>query len=196
MHMKPIITTRSLAMGIMALALAAGMTSCKKNKEVTPKPKGETLIQEYCTGPEHFSDKKTFRASAVGESMDRNAAKQKARSNARGELGKSIKATMQIVGDNYISSNEFNNREEVTETFNEMTRTIVDEELVGSTIICDKLTQREDGTYVSYVCVELSGSDMVGKYHEALSKDERIKAEYNYEKFKETFEKEMEKLGN
>ena len=37
---------------------------------------------------------------------------------------------------------------------------------------------------------------MVGKYHEALSKDERIKAEYNYEKFKETFEKEMEKLGN
>ena len=28
-----------------------------------------------------------------------------------------------------------------------------------------------------------------------LSKDEKIKADYNYEKFKETFEKEMEKLS-
>ena len=27
-------------------------------------------------------------------------------------------------------------------------------------------------------------------------KDEKIKADYNYEKFKETFEKEMEKLSN
>ena len=27
-------------------------------------------------------------------------------------------------------------------------------------------------------------------------KDEKIMAEYNYEKFKETFEAEMEKLGN
>jgi hypothetical protein len=29
-----------------------------------------------------------------------------------------------------------------------------------------------------------------------LSKNDKIKADYNYEKFKETFEKEMEKMGN
>ena len=29
-----------------------------------------------------------------------------------------------------------------------------------------------------------------------LSKDERLKIDYDYEKFKETFEKEMEKLDN
>lgn len=194
--MKSITTTRSLALAMVALMLAVGFTSCKKKPKPDPKPKGEVLINEYCTGDAYFSDKKTFRSSAVGESMDRNAAKKKARSNANAGLAKTIKTTMQIVGDNYINSTEFNNREEITETFNEMSRTIVDEELVGAVVVCDKLTQREDGTFVSYMCVELSGEDLVGKYHEQLSKDERIKAEYNYEKFKETFEKEMEKLGN
>jgi len=39
----------------------------------------------------------------------------------------------------------------------------------------------------------LSGADLVSKYNERLSEDERIRAEYNYERFKETFEAEMAK---
>lgn len=194
--MKSRIATRSIFMALAAVLLAGGLSSCKKKEKPEPKPKGEVLINEYCTGDGYFSDKKTFRSSAVGESMDRNAAKKKASSNALSELAKSISTTMQVVGDNYINSTEFNNREEITETFNEMSRTIVDEQIKGAVKICDKLTQREDQTFVSYVCYELSGADIVGKYHEQLSKDERIKAEYNYEKFKETFEQEMEKMGN
>jgi hypothetical protein len=34
------------------------------------------------------------------------------------------------------------------------------------------------------------------KYNENLSKDERLKIDYDYEKFKDTFDKEMEKMGN
>jgi hypothetical protein len=37
---------------------------------------------------------------------------------------------------------------------------------------------------------------LVATYNERLSKDERLKIDYDYEKFKETFDKEMEKLGN
>ncbi len=196
--MKKIITTKNLATLLLIMGLGFGFTACKKNKGTTetPKPSGETLINEYCTGSDFFSDKKTFRATATGESMDRETAKKKARSNANAELAKTIKTTMQIVGDNYVNSTEFNNKEEVTETFNEMARTVIDQELVGAIKICDKLTQKADGNYISYIAIELSGGDIVSKYHENLSKDERIKAEYNYETFKETFEAEMEKLGN
>jgi len=192
------INLKTLAILALGSALAFGATGCKKKKKAVkeePKPKGEVLINEYCTGDAYFSDNKMFRSSSVGESMDRNAAKKKARSNAQSELAKTIKSTMKIVGDNFISSNEFNNKEEITETFNEMARTIVDQELVGAKVICDKLTQKEDGTFVAYMALELSGGDLVSKYNETLSKDERIRAEYNYEKFKETFDKEMEKFG-
>ena len=187
-----------LILGI-TLTAALTITSCKsKEKTVTKEleSQGEVEIVEHCSGESYFSDNKYFRANATGESLDRETAKKKARSNAMAELAKSIKATMKIVGDNYVSSTEFNNKEEVTESFNEMARTVVNEEISGAVKICDKLTQKGDKRYVSYIAIELSGQKIASKYHETLSKDDKLKADYNYEKFKETFEKEMEQLGN
>lgn len=174
------------------------MVSCKSKQEVgaTPKEQGEVLLEQYCSGDEFFSDKKTFRASAIGESLDQMTAKKKARSNAQSELAKTISSTMKIVGDNYVSSTEFNNKEEVTETFNEMARTVVNEEIRGAVKICEKFTKTPEGKYKCYMAIELSATKLVTKYHERLSKDEKVKADYNYEKFKQTFEEEMEKLSN
>jgi hypothetical protein len=188
--------TRHFTLVLLVAAISLFGTACKKKKKVeeTPKPKGEVLINEYCTGSEFMSNKDAFRATATGESMDRETAKKKARSNAQSEMAKTINSTMKIVGDNYVNSTEFNNKEEVTETFQEMARTVVDQELRGAIEICEKLTQREDGTFVSYVALELSGSKIADAYNQGLSQNEKIKADYNYEKFKETFEKEMQKF--
>ena len=180
-----------------AFVITFSTSGCKKKKRLAEKkPKGEVLINEYCSSDNYFSDNKAFRSTGTGESMDRETAKKKARSNANAELAKTINTVMQIVGDNYVNSSEFNNKEEVTETFNEMSRTIVDQELIGAIKICDKLTQKENGNYVSYIALELSGLRLAESYSEALSRDERIRAEFNYERFKEVFEEEMRKLGN
>lgn len=185
---------------VAILFITISIVGCKsKKKTITKKleDRGEVEIVEHCSGKSYFSTNKYFRANATGESIDRETAKKKARSNAMGELAKSIKATMKIVGDNYANSTEFNNKEEITETFNELTRMIVNEEISGAVKICDKLTQKnDDNTYVSYVALELSALKIASKYYKSLSKNEKIKANYNYEKFKETFEKEMNKLDN
>ncbi len=184
----------SILAATLILGIGAAFTSCKK-KPIDKTPVGEVVVLEKCTGEQYFSNNKTFRATATGESMDRETAKKKARSNANAELAKTIKATMKIVGDNYVNSSEFNNKEEVTETFNEMSRTVVDQELQGAMKICDELTQNTStGNYIAYIAIELSGTKLADSYNDKLSKDERIKAEYNYEKFKETFEDEMRKL--
>ncbi|MBX7052879.1 MAG: hypothetical protein K1X54_12645 [Flavobacteriales bacterium] len=191
--------TRHFTLIALVAVITVFGTACGKKKkkvEETPKPKGEVLINEYCTGDQYMSTKDAFRATATGESMDRETAKKKARSNANSELAKTINTTMKIVGDNYVNSTEFNNKEEVTETFQEMARTVVDQELRGAVEICEKLTQREDGVFVSYVAIELSGQKIADAYSAGLSQNEKIKADYNYEKFKETFEKEMEKMAN
>jgi hypothetical protein len=188
--------TRHFTLVILVAAITLFGTACKKKKRAqeTPKPKGEVLINEYCTGAAFMSTKDAFRASATGESSDRETAKKKAFSNAQGELAKIISSTMKIVGDNYVNSTEFNNKEEVTETFQEMARTLVDQEIRGAAPICDNLTQKEDGNYVSYICLELSGQKISDAYNQSLSRDEKLKADYNYEKFKETFDKEMQKF--
>lgn len=197
MNMKKFTSTPSLLMVlVMAIFITAG-TGCKRKKEVEePKPVGEVLVNEYCTGDSYMSDKSTFRSSATGESMSRETAKKIARSNAEDELARTISATLKAVTDNYVNSTKYNNKEEVTETFNNLARTVVDQQLRGAITICDKLTQKQNGNYVSYIAIELSGEDVAAAYNETLSKDERIMAEYNYEKFKETFEAEMEKMGN
>jgi|NOAtaT_7_FD_contig_51_3673681_length_734_multi_3_in_0_out_0_1 hypothetical protein len=190
--------TRHLTLLMLVAVMTIFGTACKKKKKVaeTPKPVGEVLINEYCTGEQYQSTKDAFRSTATGESKDRETAKKKARSNAQSELAKTISSTMKIVGDNYVNSTEFNNKEEVTETFQEMARTVVDQELRGAIEICEKLTQREDGTFVSYVALELSGSKIADAYNSGLSQNEKLKADYNYEKFKDTFEKEMEKMAS
>ena len=43
--------------------------------------------------------------------------------------------------------------------------------------------------------LELYADDLVSSYNERLSKDERLKIDYDYEKFKQTFEEEMSKLS-
>jgi len=189
--------TRRLSLILLVALVSVFGAGCKKKKKTveTPKPKGEVLITEYCSGENYMSTKDAFRSTATGESMDRETAKKKARSNAQSELAKTISTTMKVVGDNYVNSTEFNNKEEVTETFQEMARTVVDQEIRGAIEICEKLTQREDGTFVGYVALELSGQKIADAYKSGLSQNEKLKADYNYEKFKETFDKEMEKMS-
>ena len=177
----------------MALSLLIALPSCNNTKSITPKQAGEREIVEYCSAEDYKSDKNFFRSSATGESLSRETAKKMSRSNAEAMLARSINATLQGVTDNYVNSSKFNNKEEVTQTFNDLARTVVDQQLSGAVNVCSKLTQKADGNYVSYMAIELSGSELVSKYNERLSQDERIKAEYNYEKFKETFEAEMAK---
>jgi ribulose bisphosphate carboxylase small subunit len=188
--------TKRFTLILLVAVVTLFTTACRKKKKAVdqPKPAGETVIMEYCAGEQYMSTKDAFRSTATGESMDRETAKKKARSNANAELAKTISSTMKIVGDNYVNSTEFNNKEEVTETFQEMARTLVDQEIRGAVEICEKLTQKADGNYVSYVALELSGKEIADAYNSSLSKNEKLKADFNYEKFKETFDKEMSKF--
>ncbi len=178
--------------GALLMSVAVG---CKKKKKVVdiPPPAGEVEIIIPCSGSAFFSNKKFFRANAVGESLDQMTSKKKALSNAKAQLAGDIQTTMKVVGDNYVKSSEFNNTEEVLERFEENARTVVNQQLSGIKTICEKLTKTPEGKYKTYIAIELSGDDLVSAYNERLTKDQNLKIDYNYEKFKETFDKEMEK---
>jgi hypothetical protein len=196
--MKNSTTTRSLTVLMTALMLSGAVTSCKSKKKVEePKnPEGETEVIIPCSGPEFFTNDKVFRANNLGESMDQATAKKKAMSNARADLAQSINTQVKGVIDNYVNSREMNNREEVGERYESLMREVVDQRLSGVKTICEKMMKTASGNYKSYVAIELSAQDLLSAYNERLSSDERLRIDYDYEKFKETFEKEMEKMGN
>ena len=125
-----------------------------------------------------------------------NVAKKKALSNARTELAGMVNSTMKVVADNYVKSMEVNNVEEVLERFEENSRTVINERISGAVVVCDRVTQAQSsGKFKYYIAIELDGEKIVKDYYKALSKNDKIMVDYNYEKFKETYEKEMERAG-
>lgn len=129
--------------------------------------------------------------------MDQATAKKKAMSNARAELASAINTKVKAVVDNYVNSREMQNREEVGERYEALAREVVDQQLTGTKIICEKMMKvNSTGNYKCYVAIELSAQELLAAYNERLSSDERLRIDYDYEKFKETFEQEMNKLEN
>jgi hypothetical protein len=197
--MKTLNTSRTITVLMTALMLSGAMTACKSKKKAAAAaapPDGETEVKVLCSGPEYFTDNKVFRANALGESLDQATAKKKAMSNARADLAASINTQVKAVIDNYVNSREMNNREEVGERYEALAREVVDQKLTGTKTICEKMMKvNSSGNYKCYVAIELSAQELLAAYNERLSTDERLRIDYDYEKFKETFEKEMEKLG-
>lgn len=187
--------SRTLILLLSTVMLSAGIYSCKGKKETAP-PDGEVLVNTYCSGPEYFSNAEFFRANALGESLDQMTSKKKALSNAKAELAGAINTTIKATVDNYVNSREYNNKEEIEERFEGLTREVVNQKLSGVKTICEKMTKTPEGKYKTYLAIELSGDDLASAINERLSKDERLKIDYDYEKFKDTFDAEMSKLEN
>ena len=177
---------------VVMLAAVVLISGCK-SKEKTPA--GEKEIVVPCSGPDFFTNNKVFRANSIGESMDQVTSKKKALTNARNELAQAINTTVKTVTDNYVNSRELNKKEELEQRFESLNREVVDQSLTGVRTICEKLVQTKDGNYKTYVALELSADELVAKYNERLSKDDQLKIDYDYEKFKDTFNKEMDKMG-
>jgi len=184
---------KHITLGILIAGAAINFTSCK-GKQKGESPKGEVAIKVACSGKGYFSTKSKFRASAVGESLDQATAKKKAMSNAKAELAGSIQTTIKATIDNYVNSREFNNKETVEERFEGLSREVIDQKLSGVTLICEEPFLTAAGKTKYYICLELGADELVDAINERLTKDESLKIDYDYEKFKETFNKEMEKM--
>jgi len=196
--MTPTFRKTTFSLFILSIAIF-GLPACKSKKEastksITPEQAGEVEVKLYCSGPEFFSSKEILRANAVGESMDQNTSKKKALNEARTQLASSINTVLKATIDNYVNSREFNNREEVQERFEGLSREVINQELSGTRIICEKLTRTPENTYKTYLALELSGTDMIKNIGSKLGQDERLRIDYDYEKFKNTFDQEMEKF--
>lgn len=174
--------------------------SCKSKKEVVEnkeKPKGEELIVSYCAGEKQFmSTAEFFRASAVGESLDQMVSKKKAMSNVKAELAGLIQTTMKGVIDNYVKSSEANNVEGLEERYEGNTREVINQNITNVRVICEKQTKTTEGNYKTYICVEINADGIVKGIGNKLSADKELKIDYDYEKFKKTFDEEMKKMEN
>jgi len=179
-----------LVLGIFCFALLIGTSGCKPKQVI---PKGEEIVNLPCNGPEFFTKKGVIRATASGESQDQMLAKKKAQANSREQLAATLNVTIKSVVDNYYSSKAIDNVEQAKTRFEGLTRQVVDQQLSGVATICEKLTKTRTGTFKCYIAQELNGEELLLGIQKKISGDEKLRLDFEYEKFKNEFNKEMDK---
>ncbi|BDD10237.1 hypothetical protein FUAX_26690 [Fulvitalea axinellae] len=184
---------------ISAMALATGfMASCGGSKKAaqTGVQPDEVEIVVHCSGPEYYSNGQFIRANSMGESLDLTLSKKKARNNTLQELAGKIETSVQSVIDNYQKSAATTRGEELSKRYEELTREVIKQKISGYTTLCEKVTKSRDGKYRTYLAYEISVDNLLKPLSDRISKDESLKMDYDYEKFKDTFESALKEYEN
>lgn len=173
------------------LGLSAMLVACGGQKQLVQKTQEDVEIIVPCSGPEYLPDAEHFRANAMGISNSQEIAGQKAMTAARAKLAAAIQTTVKTVTDNYMSSYEVGQQEEAKGRFQSLTREVVNQTLNGVKVICQKTMRSPEGQYKAYVAIELGGMDVVKALNNKISNDDKLRVDYEYEKFKKVFDEEM-----
>ena len=180
----------SLLMILLALSFTLDANAQRKKKK--RKQKGDVEIVVPCTGPEFMTNNQYIRATGMALSNDMSVAKKKCMAAARSEIALAIEAKVKTVTDQYVSSYQMGEEDETKQRFEEMTRQAAKQTLSGLRIICDKMMKTPEGKYRAYVTLELAGKDLLNTITDDIMKDDKLRVDFEYEKFKEVFEEEMQ----
>lgn len=187
---------------LLTLFLIGILSSCGSSKKPSKAnyeaPKGEEIVDVPCTGTKFLDDKTHFRSTGINTSAMIQVAKNIAISNAKAELAGKISTSVQSVTQNYYNQRNMEMTNSTLAKIEGMSVQTVDQTLKNTKTICDITTKiKEDGPnkgkYVSYITQEISIEDVIKEVGEVLSKDKELRVDFEYEKFKEEFEKEMNK---
>ena len=173
-----------LVTAIMALVMA----SCGSEKKVAsnypcPECKATSDVFRYLGQHVASSDRQMQQA----RSMAANA--------ARTQLASMVEATVKSVVDNYTSEYITDSDSEFRQRVQELSRTVVNQLLKGTPVVCEgTMPGSQPGSMICFACVELTGKSVLDGFASQISNDEKLRTDFEYEKFKKVLEEEMSKL--
>ncbi len=179
---------------VLFALMAAG---CKSQKKVAKNTaQDEVVIKQYCPASEYPTTDALIRARGVGESNDMVMSGKVASANTLENLAKKISVSVKAVIDNYNSRRQKQLNENVEKRFEEMTRQVVNKQITGYRTVCDKVTKTKENKYRTYYVYELPVDNVLKPVYNSISKDDELKVDYDYQKFKKEFEDAIKNNAN
>lgn len=177
----------TLFLGVALITLV--MASCGSGKQVAsnlPCPECRSTTDVFKYLGQHIA------------SNDRQMqqARSQAANAARSELAAQVSATIQRVVDNYTSEYVTGAESDFRQRLQDLSRTVINQLLVGTPITCEGTMPSTSiqGATICYACVELTGKSVMDEIAKKVSDDEKLRTDFEYEKFKKVLEEEMSKL--
>ncbi len=178
---------------VAAFSTAVSFSSCKKQENVVEANKGAQEIIIPCKD-EGRSTKTHFRADASASSQDMSLSREKALSAAKQRVASLINTQIKSVTDRYVNETEVGANSDFEQKFENLTREVVNQTLVDISVTCEKNFQEANGKYTTYVAIEVDKEAMLNGINNSLTKDQKLRVDYDKMKYEQIFNEEMEKL--
>lgn len=201
----------------MAMIVALALASCGSEKQVvyvqptqsqqqqqtnyqqTQNEQDEVEVTIYCID-EAKSDREYYRELGIGNSVNKQSARDAALSSAKAMLKNRLGGMVKGISTDYSRTVAGQTQADKVQRLMERELTqVVDKMLNDADNPCEKMTKDKNGSFVSYYVIEVSKNDMLNKFDKAvetLSKQEEFEIEFRREKFREHAKKYMDDLNN
>jgi len=188
-------------LSIFAFLMFTGflMVSCGGSKEaeavdsVDKNTGGFNEITIPCA-KDGYSDKKFFRASSSGKSKDLATSREKALLMTKQRLASLISSTLKSVTERYVNEMDAADATEFNQTFENMTRDVVKQQLADIRVTCEKTGKKDDGSFETFIAIEVDKETILNGIDKGISRDKKMEVLYDKERFKKTYEAEMDKM--
>ena len=181
---------KKVSLFFCAALLGMMFVSCGSSKEAAKAPANDNC--NVCV-----STKDAIRIEGSFMAQFENQfpkAKQAARNNARQELARIMKTKIESVIEDYSSTYIDGDAQDFKQSVKDLSRSVVDQNVTGAIPVKEWSEKMEKGT-MFYSCVELSSNNVLTEIKEKVSNDAKLRTDFEYEKFKQVFDKEMEKMN-
>jgi hypothetical protein len=195
---------RSIFIAMTAILASVMMTGCKSSKQLVAVPVTDTKAMPKQTGiPAEVevtfpcsgidSDEEFLRVNGTGTSKDRTMARDRAYQNALANLASKLEGVMamenQKVGVSINADGEEFHDKTVT-----VSKLIAKANISGYRTSCEKYTvNTQNGSYNSYCTLEFGKQKIVKQLYEALNNEKLLKADFDFYRYMNAFEKDLEK---
>jgi len=180
---------------ILSMALLIGLGACKTQKTIKSEV-GEIEVSVPFSSKEYQTDQDTFRAKQSGNSPDLSTSKKIALQNAKSELAGNIQIFVKSVTSQYTIQQTIAAKQDFENKFEELSIEVVNQNLSNVSIIGEKTVNERDGSYTYWVAIEMVKTSVLAEIDNKISKDPKLKADFDKKKFEEIFNKEMQSLQN
>jgi hypothetical protein len=191
--MKKFELTKTLFLAA-AFVGAISLASCGGSKKTADYSAMGKEVVTPCSDEEFHSDQTHFRGTGNAKSTNLSTAKRKANLDANAMLAAGVNRTIKTVTDRYTQDITVGEASEFAEKFEDMTRSVVNQTLNNVATACSKTFQGDDGLYNVFVAVEVAKDEMLNNISDRISKDDRLRLDYDKMKFENIFNEEMSKL--
>jgi hypothetical protein len=178
---------------VSAAALLLVAASCKSKKGIVVANESNIIAALPC---DEFktSTETAFRATQSKKSSDLSLSREKALVMAKQRLAGLIETKIKSVTDRYVDEYQTNAGMEMKGKYNNLTREIINQQLNQVSILCEKTALEKDGTYTSYIAIEMSKDAVKNAMESKLSDKAKLAVDYDKMKFEQIYNEEMKKL--